>query len=187
MQVYVGPIRRRRGAFVPVRVRVEHPGELVEHVRFAADVPLVVEGTVTNTGNGYLLDGVVRAVLELECGRCLRPVRWPLEARLCERYLAEDEGGAPSGETGPGDEEDEADGTYTFRGDYLDMSEAVREQIVVSLPMKLVCRDDCQGMCPKCGKVLNDGPCDCDEEPADIRLAPLAEWLKAARQRNGEA
>lgn len=187
MLVNVGPIRRQSGGSLPVQIRVDHPDELVEQVPFVPGVPLVVEGTVTNTGKGYLVDCVIRAELELECARCLRRYTWPLEINLCERYLAEDEGNAHA----PVDEEsvDDDDApleTHTFRGDHLDLTEAVRDHVVVSIPMKPVCRDDCKGICSQCGKDLSEGECECSDEPVDIRLAPLAEWLKAAQQMQGE-
>ena len=58
----------------------------------------------------------------------------------------------------------------------LDLDALAEEDVVLNLPSKVLCKDDCKGLCPQCGKNLNDGPCDC-KEPVDPRLAGLLELL----------
>ena len=59
----------------------------------------------------------------------------------------------------------------------LDLNELVYSEVIVSLPMKHLCKDDCKGICVKCGKNLNEGRCDCPEKEIDPRLSALAELL----------
>ena len=61
----------------------------------------------------------------------------------------------------------------------VDLTEPVRQSVLLEIPMKPLCRPDCAGLCPHCGKNRNEGPCDCQEEPADPRLSVLADWLKS--------
>lgn len=60
-----------------------------------------------------------------------------------------------------------------YEGDRFDLAEIVREQILLSLPMKHLCRHDCAGLCQRCGKDLNEGPCGCAQEKGDARFAVL--------------
>ena len=62
-----------------------------------------------------------------------------------------------------------------YDGERLDLGDVVREQLFLSLPLKRLCREDCRGLCPTCGKNLNTGACGCPppEEPEDPRLSPL--------------
>ena len=59
----------------------------------------------------------------------------------------------------------------------LDLDELLREDILLDLPTKYLCRDDCKGLCPKCGKDLNEGECDCDRREIDPRLEILKSLL----------
>ena len=61
-----------------------------------------------------------------------------------------------------------------YNGDRFDLSELLREQIILSKPMKYICSDECKGLCQHCGKNFNEGDCDCKEDEIDPRLAPLA-------------
>ena len=63
------------------------------------------------------------------------------------------------------------------RDDRLDLDALLREDILLELPTKFLCREDCRGMCPVCGKNLNDGPCGCGTEGGDPRLAALKDLI----------
>lgn len=178
MQVNIGPIRRQQGASAPLQFRIEKPDSVVNQLKFAPDVPLRFDGAVSNTGRGYLVEGRIQAELDLTCGRCLKGYRWSLETSLCERFCPA-EVGRPLPESDDDEEfgDDEVDDVHHFHGEQFDLTDSVREQILVSLPMKRVCRDDCAGLCPTCGSDLAAAPCTCTKETTDIRLAPLAEWF----------
>ncbi len=60
----------------------------------------------------------------------------------------------------------------------LDLEDPMREYALLSIPMLPLCREDCKGLCPQCGANLNDGPCDCDTEQVDDRLAALKHLLE---------
>jgi len=118
--------------------------------------------------------GRLEASLDTECGRCLE--RYPLAVgqELDLFYL-------PRAKNEPQEQAEEVElsdhevvvGYYD--GDRLDLGEVIREQIVLGLPLKPLCREDCRGRCPSCGQNRNTEPCTCPpaEEPVDPRLAPL--------------
>lgn len=129
------------------------------------------ELTVENTGSLLLVRGWLRAPLKLTCARCLRQREHVVEMAVEEEFASETT--APDVETVDRDEPE----TAAISGYVLDATELVRQQIVVSLPMAFVCGPDCRGLCPTCGKDLNEGPCDCEAGAADDRWSKLKELL----------
>jgi uncharacterized protein len=71
-----------------------------------------------------------------------------------------------------------------YEADQLDLGEVVREQVLLALPLKPLCREDCRGLCPTCGRNRNQFPCGCPppEEPGDPRLVPLRKLVDKNRQ-----
>ena len=113
---------------------------------------------VEKTGESVSVRGAVTATARLECVRCLTafdlPVRAPLEV------FAERAGGRPREEA-----ELERDAYMRFHdGRQLDLREQAREVLLLELPMVPHCREDCRGLCPRCGADLNAGPCGCPRE-----------------------
>jgi len=62
-----------------------------------------------------------------------------------------------------------------YQGEGLLLEEAVREQVLLALPLKMICREDCKGLCPQCGQNLNEGPCSCTAPNHDLRWSALKE------------
>jgi uncharacterized protein len=121
----------------------------------------------------YRLVGRVTAELELRCSRCLEPMRLPVDAPFDVRYLP------ASVNTG----EDEAEvaeedlGVAFYEAETIDLGQLVREQLYLSLPMKPLCRAECEGLCPECGANLNVAPCGCEHRWVDPRMAALEALL----------
>jgi uncharacterized protein len=69
------------------------------------------------------------------------------------------------------------DPIYFIDEGWLDLRKPLREQILLAMPMHLLCRPDCKGLCPNCGQNLNEGPCQCSTENIDPRLAVLKKLL----------
>lgn len=127
--------------------------------------PVVAEGTVRNTAGVLVMDGQLHTRIHGICDRCANPfereITFPIHAVL-----------APDP-----DAEDEAEDLFPLLGDSVDLDEIVRTVFVLNLDSKLLCREDCKGLCPRCGKNLNLGACGCRKEP-DPRLAVLAQLLE---------
>ena len=116
--------------------------------------------------------GELRGKLEMDCARCLEPLVWTVAFPLDLFYrpmaqIAREEEVA----IGP----DEAELGF-YEGDGIELADVVRDQILVELPMRSVCRPDCRGLCPLCGKDRNVESCECREEFADPRWEALREW-----------
>ncbi len=108
---------------------------------------------------------------EAPCARCLEPVRHTLggDFDLIFRPLGADAGpperslGAPETEIG------------YYQGEGLVLEDVLREQVLLSLPVRSLCRQDCKGLCPRCGRNLNTEPCSCEETPSDPRWSALSD------------
>ena len=144
---------------------------------FRADDLLVTElrGKVllTRLRENVLLQGSLDAVATLECGRCLEPYQQPLH--MDAELVFQPSVAILTGEPLPPPEDDSV---YMIDGHHVvDLEEAVREQVLLSLPLRPLCRPDCAGLCPICGQNLNNGPCSGHDQELDERLAVLASLL----------
>lgn len=142
---------------------------------FSSVGPVVGLLEVENTGILLLLRGRLHARVRMRCVRCLTEFELPVAVEIEEEFA--------SPETEPGIPTMDRDQPETSAmEDYiLDVAELVRQELEVSVPMAPVCDPDCRGICPRCGKNLNEGPCSCPAEPADSRWAKLADLLEQRR------
>ena len=113
---------------------------------------------------GVLVSGEVTATVTGECSRCLEPVSEVLQVRLQELYAYEGKG-AEAGD----DEEEES----RMEGDHLDLEPALRDAVVLALPLTPLCSEDCSGLCVDCGERLDDLPEDHAHDTTDPRWAAL--------------
>lgn len=115
------------------------------------------------------VEGTIFADVEIDCSRCLQPTESSLEIPFKavfvtpENYTEEKES-----ELNNGDLE-----VSIFEGNEINLTELVREQILLNLPIQVFCREDCQGLCPKCGANQNLIDCKCKENEIDPRWASL--------------
>lgn len=128
--------------------------------------PVLAKGAVRNTAGVLLLEAELTTVLHGVCDRCasdfVRPISYPVRAVLTTEL----------------ENEDEADEwTFLLEDDTADLDEILTTAFVLNMDSKLLCKPDCKGLCFRCGKNLNDGPCSCRPE-ADPRLAVLGQLLK---------
>jgi uncharacterized protein len=107
---------------------------------------------------------------QVPCARCVEPVRIPLEADfdLIFRPAAADAEPTERSITAP-----ESEIGY-YQEDSLALEDVLREQVLLSLPARTLCKPDCKGLCPRCGANRNSQPCTCDEGPRDLRWEALA-------------
>ena len=105
----------------------------------------------------------------LPCSRCLEPVQFPVTTEFDQFYESNTEHPL-HGEIALQVRDTEI-GFYS--GDFIEANDIAREQILLSLPMKPICREDCKGLCPHCGKNRNLKDCNCESVLVDPRLAKL--------------
>ena len=131
--------------------------------------PMKVKGDITNTA-GYMR---MRLTMSLDyqsnCARCLAPLSGSfsldLEKTVAPRNLLSDL------------DEDKLDDYAIIEDGFLDMDEQLIDQLEMEFPIRFLCKDDCRGLCSRCGKNLNEGDCDCAKKEIDPRLAPLQKIL----------
>jgi len=131
--------------------------------------PVVVGGRLQSIGEGRCYwQGTARTVVQGECRRCLTPVTSPLSLDIGALFTHADALDDPD--------------SYPVAPDAteIDVTPAVREELVLAAPRYVLCREDCKGLCPRCGKDLNAGPCGC-APVKDARWQPL----KALRDKLG--
>ncbi len=97
----------------------------------------------------FLVKGTLTFTAKTLCARCIRPVRFIMNIPLEERFSREDVSG-----------EDKE--IYSFVGDDIDLSLALHEAALTALPLRVLCREDCKGLCPICGTDRNENECGCE-------------------------
>lgn len=149
------------------RMKVDLPIEPEAPAGVELTAPAHLEGNVTNQGGYMRLTATATMPYRGQCARCLDPVEGEFsipfertvvtEGTLTEEQLEED-----------------VDEYLVLQDGLLDADDAVREALVLSFPMRLLCREDCPGLCPVCGKPLREGACGCVTKEIDPRWAALA-------------
>lgn len=138
-------------------------------VRFLSPVAFVF----TNTGKGRArIEGETEYILEAVCDRCLKPVKQKVMLSFSREVWAPD----AAADSSVYEEQ-------PFMDDFqLDVEELLHSEIVTSWPMKILCKPDCKGLCPKCGRDLNTGTCDCDSFVPDPRMAAIKDIFEADKE-----
>lgn len=125
----------------------------------------MVNLTITNLGNKtILIDGSTSVSLFLFCGRCLKKLTYPMDIHFQKEVdlkLTDEERAASLDET-----------NYII-GYNLDVDILIYEEILMGFPMKLLCREDCKGICKTCGTDMNEKSCDCDNTEYDPRMSVI--------------
>ena len=116
-----------------------------------------------------LISGRIRCDLQVACRRCLE--FFPVALDLPFGATCRPASALPTEEEVELEAEDLE--VVTYRGDQIDLTDTVREQILLGAPAYPLCREDCAGLCQRCGANRNTEPCGCETEPLDPRWAKL--------------
>jgi uncharacterized protein len=164
---------------IPIR-KSYTPGTLDFHSNdFRQVEPLEVRATAELVDDQIRIHGTIHTRLELICARCLDTVMEEISKDVDLFYRRTT--------ALPADDEDarlNLDDTEIgfFEGDGLFLADVLAEQVNLALPMKVICRSDCRGLCTQCGANLNHDECRCETHSADSRSTPLGrlkqDWLK---------
>jgi uncharacterized protein len=134
-----------------------------------ADSPIEGEVWLTRTDRGILVKARLNTELRVTCGRCLGMFSYPVPVNFEEEYFP-----VVDVVNGRSLSLPDEPGCFTIDEHHiLDLTEAVRQYALLALPMKLLCRQDCAGLCPTCGRNLNQGACDCPPQGLDPRFSKL--------------
>lgn len=151
--------------FSDQRARPQDLGEVVTEITSFPWARLRLE----KQGEQVLARGEYRAAVRLVCSRCLQPGSADLSGPVDLIFSPPQPPAAEEVQLG-GDEMD----LVFYEGDELDLAQALRDEIGLNLPMAPLCRADCAGLCPVCGRDLNQGRCGCRQDQVDPRWAKLA-------------
>lgn len=138
-----------------------------EHSRLIE--PPEVTGRIRRSGHEVRLQGQIRARAEVDCDRCLKQVALPVETTFDVTYVPAAD--YVEGEAAELQEEDL--GVSVYEDEAIDIDELVREQILLNIPARALCTEDCKGLCPVCGANRNDTNCECESRETDPRWGAL--------------
>ena len=156
---------------------IDRPGESISYsasvdlsdlqygTSYPVTEPVLASGVVRNTAGVLVMTGLITTCIHGTCDRCAadfdRELEIPIDAVLVTELA---------------NEENEDEWVFPLDGDSADLEDIIRTTFVLNMDSKLLCSEDCKGLCCRCGKNLNDGPCDCQKE-IDPRLAALKQLL----------
>ena len=129
---------------------------------------------ITNKGNKvFSVTGTVDVSLEMPCSRCLDPVKVDFHLEIDDEIDMKQT-----------DKErmEALDEQFYVNGYNLDVDQMVRNELTLSLPMKVLCDEDCKGICNRCGTNLNRGTCDCDTRSLDPRMSVIQDIFKQLKE-----
>lgn len=153
------------GASVPFSASVDLR-DLRYGVTNPVSEPVLASGTVRNTAGVLVMTGEITTCIHGICDRCAsafdREIHFPINVVLVTEMA---------------NEENEDEWVFPLEGDSADLDDIVRTVFVLNLDSKLLCKEDCKGLCYRCGKNLNEGPCNCQKE-LDPRFAALKQLLE---------
>ena len=160
MKISVSEISRVDGASMNIDFEEPILDVIETQNGFVFEKPVSFNGKITNISGILKLDGILKFYYTANCSRCLKPITGEGEIHVIEDFVE-------------GESNEDID-VYTFIGSSIQLDKALFDNIILSLPVKLLCSDDCKGICHMCGKDLNEGQCKCEH----IEINPKLEVLK---------
>ncbi len=134
--------------------------------------PIRIHLTLSRSGRTVLVESRIRAEAEFSCDRCLDP----FPSVLSSAYKATLK---PKPQVSPDEEvelgRDDLE-TEFYEGDEIDLTPILQDQLLLAFPQKSVCREDCRGLCQRCGQNMNRGTCQCADREIDPRLESLKKF-----------
>ena len=122
-----------------------------------------ITGEAHYDGEIVSISGRIVGVMAATCSRCLKGYDYSIDVGFDEKFSKE---------------EQEDEDVYPVINYEIDLKDLVIDQIILSMPLKMLCNENCKGMCPKCGCNLNDKSCSCDRNIVDPRFAALKDLFK---------
>ena len=167
MKLDVGPLLRGEKNRITFEYKLEPIP--MDRVRFQDDAH--VTGEITDSAGYMQLVATAHLAYEAQCDRCLDSVEGEFVLDF-ERVVA-DEGTLTEEQI-----EDNVDEYVIVENGKLDIDEQLAEALLLDFPRKILCSDDCPGLCPKCGKPKREGDCGCSDKEIDPRLAVLKNFFR---------
>ncbi len=175
----VGKMARNNGSY-DLKIRISGLSNGLHDYQFSPEpssiglgqnfrVPVEVDAHLDKAPRQILLRAEIRTAGTFACDRCLESFEQPIAARLNLFYIFDE---LDAGKLPPDEVKVISPDTVT-----IDLTEDVREMVMLSVPLKLLCREDCKGLCPQCGADWNVSACDCQQQVSDPRWSGLQDLL----------
>ena len=170
MRIELENLEGRKGVFAHV-YRPDELNPVDERIRLTG--PAAVKGQIRLSGHDVVVNGHIDTRAQVDCDRCLKPVELPVSADFELEYIT-----GSDYESSHVAELTEAEMSVSvFDGEAIDVDEIVKEQILLAVPTRMLCREDCKGICPQCGNDRNMGECNCETKEIDPRWAALKKLI----------
>lgn len=166
MRIELENLEGGKGGFAHV-YQPDDLNPLDERIRLVE--PVAVKGNVKLARALVQVNGHIDTRAQVECDRCLQPVELPVDAEFALEYIT----GSDYESSEAAELTDEEMSVSVFDGEAIDVDEIVKEQILLAVPTRMLCREDCKGICPECGIDRNSGECACVTDDVDPRWAAL--------------
>ena len=138
---------------------------------FAAPIETIVRALRIN--DMVELDGDIETSVRLPCSRCLQPFKISLQSHFALTYMRRPTDGIEDSEPQEVELSAEDMGIVYFQGEKINLKDTIQEQVVIEFPLRALCKQDCKGLCPKCGADLNENLCNCDRRSWPDKFAVL--------------
>ena len=166
MRIELPNLEGGRGSFA----KVYEPAEIdlaVDGIEVTK--PVSVTGVVKRSATGLQVSGQLQGQVKLECDRCLKPVLFPFDSKFALDYISDRD----YKESNVAELTEKEMSVSTFDEEAIDVDDIVREQILLIVPARVLCAEDCKGICPNCGIDLNIESCGCATSEIDPRWESL--------------
>jgi len=164
MKIDVSDILKDNGASMDLETEEILDVSGLEDTGIELDSPISFKGRVVNINGILELTGRLKTRYGAQCYRCLKDMELGMDVKIEECFVKEQSG--------------RDNDSYLYEGNYIDLDKPLKDNILLNLPMKHVCEENCKGICPICGCDLNTGQCDCREDTTDLRLEALKDFFK---------
>jgi uncharacterized protein len=163
MKIDISSIVKANGASLDINYDDKLPGlnEAVNDYEFVK--PVEFKGSLLNASGIIKLDGLLKAEYVSKCSRCLKDIICQMNIKVKEDFL----------------EKDESTGSevYTYQDNYILIDHVLKDNIILNLPVKQVCNENCKGLCPKCGIDFNTNECLCKEDEINPQMEVLKDFF----------
>lgn len=175
MKVNVSKIKNFPGKVMDVKFKEHLPYLSIDRDEMKLLSPLDFSGKIENLGGRLLLTGNINVTVELLCSRCAENISLEVNAPFSEIF---------TNLKTVAEEEQEEEISF-FSGEEIDITSHVARAILLELPMKVLCHENCKGLCSECGVNLNQAKCQCTEEVIDPRFLVLKKLVNLSSTEGG--
>lgn len=175
MKINVSKIKNISGKTTKMELKetISHLSIDGENIKLLS--PLEFAGQIENLGDRLNVMGEVHTTVEFLCNRCMEAMSLEVNAPFSEFF-------SNHKAVVEGEQEEEI---FLFEGDQIDIDSHITRAILLELPMKALCKEECKGLCPECGINLNFEKCRCIEETIDPRFAALKKLVNQSSTEGG--